>query len=140
MTNCVAFGSEGVNFARRMFDEDPASARLGMKIVRTEVGAAEISMVVTEEMINGHAITHGGYVFTLADTAFAVACNSYGLTTVAAGATIDFLAPTRLGDELVASASERIRRGRSGIYDVTVRCGETVVAEFRGNSRELRDR
>lgn len=114
--------------------------RLGMKIVRTDVGMSEISMVVTEEMLNGHAITHGGYVFTLADTAFAVACNSYGRTTVAAGASIDFLAPTRLGDELVATALERVRRGRSGIYDVTVRCGDTVVAEFRGNSRELRER
>ncbi len=122
-----------------MFFDDPASAKLGMKLLRSEIGVSEVSMRVTEEMINGHDITHGGFVFTLADTAFAVACNSYGRTTVAGGASIDFLASTRIGDELVATAVERVRCGRNGIYDVTVRCGEVVVAEFRGRSRELRD-
>jgi acyl-CoA thioesterase len=88
-------------------------------------------------MVNGHGITHGGYVFTLADTAFAVACNGYGKSTVASGAAITFVASTGLGDELIADAVERVRRGRSGVYDVTVRCAGVVVAEFRGNSREL---
>jgi acyl-CoA thioesterase len=94
-------------------------------------------MTVTEAMLNGHSTTHGGYVFTLADTAFAVACNESGQKTVAAGATITFLAPSTLGDELVAEAVERTRRGRTGVYDVTVRCGDAVIAEFRGTSRAL---
>lgn len=97
-------------------------------------------MTVTEEMVNGHSITHGGFVFALADTAFAVACNSYGRTTVAAAASITFVQSTAAGDELTAEAVERVRRGRSGVYDVTVRCADTVIAEFRGNSREISDR
>lgn len=95
-------------------------------------------MTVVDFMTNGHGVTHGGFVFALADTAFAVACNGHGQTTVAAAAAIDFLAPTRIGDELTAQAVERARGGRSGIYDVTVRSGDAVVAEFRGNSREIR--
>jgi acyl-CoA thioesterase len=132
--------SNGVDFARKMFQDDPASARLGMQLVWSRAGAAMVSMTVTDDMVNGHAITHGGFVFTLADTTFAVACNGYGRTTVASGASIAFLAPTRVGDELVAEAAERAKYGRSGIYDVTVRCGDTVIAEFRGNSREVQPR
>jgi acyl-CoA thioesterase len=94
-------------------------------------------MTVTEVMTNGQGITHGGFVFALADTAFAVACNGYGRTTVAADASITFISPTRAGDELVADAIERVRRRRTGVYDVTVRCGNDVIAEFRGISREL---
>jgi acyl-CoA thioesterase len=88
-------------------------------------------------MLNGHAIAHGGYVFMLADTAFACACNSDGPVTVAAGADISFITPVREGDVLVATAAERTRYGHSGIYDVTVRRGEDVVAEFRGRSRTI---
>ena len=100
-------------------------------------------MTVTASMVNGHDICHGGYLFTLADTAFAFACNTYGRATVAAGATIEFLAPAKLGDALVASAREVHRGRRSGIYDVRVTApGEgdedRLVALFRGRSATLR--
>ena len=95
-------------------------------------------MTVTPAMLNGHLIGHGGVVFTLADTTFAVACNSYNRTTVATGCDIDFVAPVRAGDELRAVAVERFRSGRAGLYDVTVRRADgTVVAEMRGRSREI---
>jgi acyl-CoA thioesterase len=94
-------------------------------------------MKVTDSMINGHDLCHGGLVFTLADTAFAFACNTYGPATVAAACDIVFVAPARRGDVLVAEAVERGRFGRRGIYDVTVRCREDVVAEFRGHSRTI---
>ena len=95
-------------------------------------------MTITGTMVNGHGIAHGGYVFLLADTAFAFACNTYDVATVAAAADVVFVAPAREGDELVAEAAERVRFGRSGVYDVTVRGpGGAVVAEFRGNSRAL---
>jgi acyl-CoA thioesterase len=96
-------------------------------------------MTVTGDMVNGHAMTHGGYVFMLADTAFACACNSHGPVTVAAGADISFLRATGPGDVLVAYAKERVTQGRSGIYDVTVTCDGDVVAEFRGRSRVIRE-
>jgi acyl-CoA thioesterase len=96
-----------------------------------------LRMTVREDMVNGHAIGHGGITFTLADSAFAFACNSYDRRTVAAGAEIRFRAPTRLGDVLTATAEERFREGRSGVYDVEVTCGETVVASFVGHSREI---
>ena len=95
-------------------------------------------MTVRADMVNGHAIGHGGLTFTLADSAFAFACNSYNRSTVAAGAEISFLAPTRLGDVLVADAAERSRQGRDGVYDVTVRSADTVVAQFVGRSKEIR--
>lgn len=88
-------------------------------------------------MVNGHAIAHGGCVFLLADTAFAYACNSRGPVTVAAGAEISFIAAAKAGDELTATAEERTRFGRNGIYDVTVRRGDTVTAEFCGRSRAI---
>ena len=100
-------------------------------------GRAVVQMRVAQTMINGHGIAHGGFVFTLADTAFACACNTYGPVTVAAGADISFLCPVREGDVLVATATERVVTGRSGIYDVTVSRGEEVVAEFRGRSRTI---
>jgi acyl-CoA thioesterase len=96
-------------------------------------------MSVTRNMINGHDICHGGYVFLLADTAFAFACNTYAAVTVAQGAQVTFLRPGKEGDELSAEAVERARFGRGGIYDVTVRTADgTVIAEFRGQSQELR--
>ncbi|MFC9434278.1 hotdog fold thioesterase [Nocardia sp. NPDC057030] len=88
-------------------------------------------------MLNGHRITHGGYVFTLADTTFALACNTHDDTAVAARADIRFLRPTKLGDILIADAVERARYGRNGIYDVTVTTGDQVIAEFRGDSRTI---
>lgn len=129
--------SDPASFAREMFESDVASNALGMRLLRSEPGEATVAMTVSETMVNGHFITHGGLVFALADTAFAVACNGYGEPTVAAGGAITFLAATKVGDELVAVATERVRRGRNGVYDVTVHCAGEVVAEFRGNSREI---
>ena len=122
--------------AGAMFEADSASRGLGMELLDVGDGAATVRMRVGPAMINGHGIAHGGYVFMLADTAFACACNSRGQVTVAAGADITFIAPVRDGDLLVATAAERVSFGRSGIYDVTVRRGGDVVAEFRGRSRE----
>jgi acyl-CoA thioesterase len=123
--------------AHEMFDRDLASKSLGIELVEAADGQATMRMRVTAEMVNGHAMTHGGFVFILADTAFACACNSHGPVTVAAGADISFLRPTRAGDLLTAYAKERVTSGRSGIYDVTVTCEGDVVAEFRGRSRRL---
>ena len=121
--------------AHEMFARDTASQRLGMELISAGDGAATVRMTVTAEMVNGHGMTHGGYVFLLADTAFACACNSHGPVTVAAGADVTFLRPTAAGDVLQASAQERSTSGRSGIYDVTVTRAGDVVAEFRGRSR-----
>ncbi|MET7966590.1 MULTISPECIES: hydroxyphenylacetyl-CoA thioesterase PaaI [unclassified Micromonospora] len=120
-----------------MFDADVASKGLGIELVSAGDGAAVARMRVTAAMLNGHAIGHGGFVFLLADTAFALACNSHGPATVAAGGEISFLRPVREGDLLEARATERVRYGRSGIYDVTVSRGGEVVAEFRGRSRTI---
>ncbi|MFE0517300.1 hydroxyphenylacetyl-CoA thioesterase PaaI [Streptomyces sp. NPDC058794] len=122
-----------------MFSADEASRRLGIELIEHGEGTASLRMTVTPSMVNGHRIAHGGYLFLLADTAFACACNSHGPVTVAAGADIVFVAPAREGDVLVARAEERARFGRSGVYDVTVRRGEEVIAEFRGRSRSVRD-
>lgn len=124
--------------AEAMFAADQASRGLGIELVETGVGTAVLRMTVTAAMVNGHGIAHGGFLFLFADSAFACACNAYGPVTVAAGAEIDFIAPVREGDVLVAHAAERAKFGRSGIYDVSVRRGDEVVAEFRGRSRELR--
>ncbi|MEU0936989.1 hydroxyphenylacetyl-CoA thioesterase PaaI [Embleya sp. NPDC005971] len=124
--------------AQRMFAADGASQGLGIELHEAGEGAAHLSMVVTASMVNGHGLAHGGYIFLLADTAFACACNSHGPTTVGAGATVDFVAPAYEGDTLVAKAHEVGRFGRSGIYDVTVTRDEQVVAEFRGRSRGIR--
>jgi len=133
---------EPVELARRsaaaMLGADEASRRAGVELREVGPGTATMTMTVTAAMLNGHAIAHGGYVFLLADTAFAVACNSYGRRTVAAGCDITFLAPSVAGDELVAVAQERVRSGRSGLYDVAVRRADgTPVAELRGRSRTV---
>ncbi|WP_346052748.1 hydroxyphenylacetyl-CoA thioesterase PaaI [Amycolatopsis dongchuanensis] len=120
-----------------MFDDDAASRSAGIELLEADDGHAVARMRITPEMVNGHKIAHGGYVFLLADTTFACACNSHGPVTVAAGAEISFVASARLGDELVATAEERTRYGRNGIYDVTVRRGDEVIAEFRGRSRTI---
>ena len=118
-----------------MFQADRASAGLGMELLEAGDGTAAVRMTISAAMVNGHGIAHGGYVFMLADSAFACACNSKGPVTVAAGADITFIAPVLANDVLIASARERVSYGRSGIYDVTVRRGEAIVAEFRGWSR-----
>jgi acyl-CoA thioesterase len=123
--------------AAEMWAGDRASQALGMEIVEVGPGRATLRMKVRDDMVNGHGIGHGGLTFTLADSAFAFACNSYGRTTVAASAEIRFRRPTRLGDDLVATAVERSRDGRDGVYDVTVRNGEEKVAIFVGRSREI---
>jgi len=122
--------------AQRMWSQDTASQNLGMNLERVEAGRSVISVTVTKVMTNGHGICHGGYIFTLADSAFAFACNTYNQVTVAQHCDITFLAPAHLGDRLTATAIERSRQGRSGLYDVTVsdQNGNTI-AEFRGNSR-----
>jgi acyl-CoA thioesterase len=121
----------------RMLAADLASRTLGIAVTEAAGGNATATMTVRADMVNGHNITHGAFVFAVADTAFACACNSHGPLTVAAAADITFIAPTHAGDVLEAHAVERTRFGRSGIYDVTVRCGDTVIAEFRGTSRTI---
>jgi acyl-CoA thioesterase len=124
-----------------MWATDRASAMLGMQVVATGPGTARVSMLVHSGMVNGHDLCHGGLIASLADSAFALACNSHGTVTVAAGFTIDFVAPARLGQTLYADAREVSLRGRSGVYDVTVRADDPeageVVAVFRGRSRSL---
>ena len=120
-----------------MMAADAASRALGIEVVGYGAGRATARMTVRPDMVNGHDIAHGGLVFALADTAFACACNSFGPVTVAASAEIVFVAPARLGDDLVADAVQRTSFGRSGIYDVTVRRGDEVVAEFRGRSHRV---
>ena len=133
---------DAVQAVSAMFAADLASRSLGIEVLEAAEGRAVVSMRVHDTMVNGHDIAHGGYLFLLADTAFACACNSYGPVTVAAGAEISFVTPARLDDLLIATAEVRTRYGRSGIYDVTVHRdeadgGRTVIAEFRGRSREV---
>ena len=130
----------GVAFAVNMWADDEASRGLGMEALLIEQDHAVVRMPIRKDMVNGHDICHGGFVFTLADSTFALACNSRGDLTVAAGGDITFTAPSRLGDVLVAEAKVRTAYGRSGITDVTVKreSDGQIVAEFRGRSRSLR--
>jgi len=125
--------------AAGMYARDRASQGLGIRIVEVLPGCATMAMTVRADMLNGHAICHGGFVFLLADSAFAFACNSYNLTTVASGCTIDFLAPSREGDKLTARAVERSAGRRTGVYDIDVvnQRGETI-ALFRGKSARIK--
>jgi acyl-CoA thioesterase len=123
--------------ADAMWADDRASQVLGMTLDEIGPGTATLSMTLREDMVNGHGIGHGGITFTLADSAFAFACNSYNRSTVAAAAEIRFRRPTRLGDRLVARATERSRTGRDGVYDVQVAVGDEVVAVFTGRSKEI---
>jgi acyl-CoA thioesterase len=122
-----------------MYRSDRASQNLGLEILDVAPGSARISMTVRPEMVNGHGLCHGGIIFTLADSAFAFACNSHGEPMVAAGASIEYLAPTPAGELLIALATEVSRSARNGVYDVRVSksSGETV-ALFRGRSARLR--
>ena len=123
--------------AEAMWKEDGASQGLGMQIVDVKAGQATLSMTVRPDMVNGHQIAHGGFIFTLADSAFAFACNSHNDKSVAAQGSITFIKPGKLGDVLVATAREISRSGRSGIYDVQVTADSEVIAEFRGHSRTI---
>lgn len=127
--------------AETMWAADRASRLLGMQVVEVGPGSAEVSMVVRADMINGWDVCHGGFIASLADSAFALACNSHGEVTVASGFDITFLESARAGDTLLATAAERSSRGRTGIYDVTVTRtageGAAMIAEFRGRSRSL---
>ena len=123
--------------AETMWAGDRASQALGISLDAVGPGSARLSMVLRDDMVNGHAIGHGGLTFTLADSAFAFACNSYNRVTVAAAAEIRFRRPTRLGDRLVATATERERHDRDGLYDVLVTVGDEVVAVFSGRSKEI---
>ena len=120
-----------------MWTDDPSSRGLGMTLDHVAPGLARMSMTVRPDMVNGHGLCHGGFIFTLADSTFAFACNTYNERTVAQHCAITYLNPARRGMVLTAIATERSRAGRSGIYDVTVTAEATVIAEFRGHSRSL---
>ena len=125
--------------ARGMWNDDSASQRLGMSLDYIAPGQATLSMTITDTMSNGHGNAHGGYIFTLADSAFAFACNSYNQMAVAQHCSITYLIPGRIGDRLTATATETSRRGRSGIYDIRITNQDgDHVAEFRGHSRTIK--
>jgi acyl-CoA thioesterase len=124
--------------AEAMWQQDDASRGLGMELVDVKPGQATLAMTIKPQMVNGQRIAHGGFIFTLADSAFAFACNSHNERVVAAQGNITFIRPGKLGDRLVATAHEVSRSGRSGIYDVRVAVDDgTVIAEFRGHSRAI---
>ncbi|HEX6870030.1 MAG TPA: hydroxyphenylacetyl-CoA thioesterase PaaI [Micromonosporaceae bacterium] len=121
--------------AAEMFDRDAACQALGIEVEQVAVGRAVLRMRVTGAMVNGHGIAHGGYLFLLADAAFAYASNTHGPMALAQSAQITFLRPAMAGEALLAEAVERAREGRTGMYDVTVRRPDgSVIAEFRGHS------
>ena len=123
--------------ADAMWNEDDASKGLGMEILQIKPGEATLTMTVKPNMVNGHGIAHGGFIFLLADSAFAFACNSRNERAVAAHCDISFIRPGKLGDRLVAVAREISRTGRSGIYDIRVTVDDTAIAEMRGHSRTV---
>jgi acyl-CoA thioesterase len=123
--------------AEAMWKEDDASKSLGMEIVAIGPGRATLAMTVQPHMVNGQRIAHGGFIFTLADSAFAFACNTHNERALGAQGSITFIRPGKLGDRLVAAAREISRNGRSGIYDVQVTANDVVIAEFRGHSRSI---
>ncbi|HCP55440.1 MULTISPECIES: hydroxyphenylacetyl-CoA thioesterase PaaI [Pseudomonas] len=122
-----------------LFNRDIASLRMGMQVLASGPGTAVVSMVVREDMIQGVGTCHGGYLFALADSAFAMACNTYNETTVALGCSIDYIAPGFVGDTLKAHAVEQSRGGRTGNYDVRIenQNGE-LIALFHGKSYKVR--
>lgn len=136
-------GMSGDELARAcadiMWSSDNASRDLGMEIISIFQGRATMSMMVTDKMTNGQKHCHGGYIFTLADSAFAFACNGYNQFTVAQHCSVSFLSPAFLGDQLVAQAREIFRQGRGGVYDVeVVNQDKKIIALFRGNSRTIK--
>jgi acyl-CoA thioesterase len=125
--------------AEIMWRDDNASKWLGMKVEEVRSGYARMSMPVTQNMVNGHNLCHGGLIFTLADSTFAFACNSHNQRAVAAGCSIDFLAPAYLGDVLTAEGVEQSLKGRTGVYDMKVtNQGGEVIALFRGKSATIK--
>lgn len=121
--------------AAAMYERDTATQGLGMQLLEVRPGYARLSMLVRPDMLNGHQTCHGGFIFALADSAFAFACNSHNFNTVGAGCTIDYLAPGRAGDVLTAEGVEQALAGKSGIYDVKVSNQEgRTIALFRGKS------
>lgn len=125
--------------AKIMWEDDNATQALGMELLHVSPGSAAIKMAITKKMTNGHGSCHGGYIFTLADSAFAFSCNTYNQRTVAQHCSITYMAPGRLGDVLTAEAQETQRFGRSGIYDIKVFNQDRVcIAEFRGHSRTIK--
>lgn len=125
--------------ANAMWSRDHVAQSMDMALDEVRPGFARLSMVIRQDMVNGHAICHGGMLFTLADTAFAYACNSHNYNTVASACHIDFLAPSHLGETLVAEAYERALGGRTGVYDVTVSTAKgKTVALFRGKSARMK--
>jgi acyl-CoA thioesterase len=123
---------------KAMYERDPASQALGMALAAIAPGYARMTMAVRADMLNGHQTCHGGYIFMLADSAFAFACNSHNFNTVGAGCTIDYLAPGRLGDVLTATAQEQALAGKTGVYDIKVtNQDERVIALFRGKSHRV---
>jgi acyl-CoA thioesterase len=125
--------------AAAMYENDACSRALGLEILEVRAGYARLRMAVRDEFLNGHQTCHGGLIFTLADSTFAFACNTYNINTVAAGCSIEFLKPVQRGDVLTAEAVEQVLSGRTGIYDIRVanRAGETV-AMFRGKSAQIK--
>jgi acyl-CoA thioesterase len=123
--------------ADAMWRDDDASQGLGMEILEVKAGQATLAMTVKPHMVNGHGIAHGGFIFLLADSTFAFACNSHNERAVAAQCNISFIKPGKLGDRLVATAKEISRSGRSGIYDVRVTVDDIAIAELRGHSRTV---
>ncbi|MDZ3991879.1 hydroxyphenylacetyl-CoA thioesterase PaaI [Pseudomonas sp. Teo4] len=125
--------------ADAMFSRDQASQGLGIRLLEAGAGRARLGMAVRADMIQGHGTCHGGFLFALADSAFAFACNSYDEATVALGCSIDYVAPARLGDQLTATAIELSRKGRTGLYDVRIenQQGE-LIALFHGKSYKVR--
>ena len=139
MSNNTAEQQLALDVAEAMWSRDQAAQALGMAIVEVRPGYAVLTMKVRPDMVNGHHICHGGLIFSLADTAFACACNSYNRNTVASACHIDFLAPGMENDTLDAEAVERSQSGRTGVYDVTVKSRQTgkTIALFRGKSYRI---
>ena len=129
--------ADAVKAIRAMMDQDRFSQWMGLVIDECGSGYCRLHYTITEDMLNGFGIVHGGILFSAADSAFAFACNSHNDRVVAAQGNITFIRPGKLGDRLVATAREISRSGRSGIYDVRVAVGDTVIAEFRGHSRAI---
>lgn len=125
--------------AKAMFARDQASQKLGIQIESIAPGRAVLSMTITEDMIQGHGSCHGGYLFALADSAFAFSCNTYDKATVASGCSIDYLYGAEAGDRLIATGEEQSRGGRTGVYDITLTNQDgRKVALFRGKSYQVR--
>ncbi len=125
--------------SRAMYVDDTTSQSLGIEISQVAPGFARLSMRVGEKLTNGHGLCHGGYIFILADTAFAYACNTYDQRAVASGASIEFVAPAQVGDTLVAEALEQLRAGRRGVYDIRVSNQHgALIALFRGRSATIK--